>query len=40
MAVLYEHLLSYPVAEALGHTRDDCLKEMPAGQVGAWSVWS
>lgn len=40
MAVLYEHLLSYPAAEALGHARDDCLKEMPAGQVGAWSVWS
>ncbi len=40
MAVLYEHLLRLPVAEALGHTRDQCLKEMPAGRVGAWSVWS
>lgn len=42
MTVLYEHLLRHPVAEALGHARDECLSRwtMPAGQAGAWSVWS
>jgi tetratricopeptide (TPR) repeat protein len=42
MAVLYNHLQSHPVAEALGRARDECLCElrMDPEHVAAWSVWS
>jgi tetratricopeptide (TPR) repeat protein len=42
MTVLYNHLQSHPVAEALGRTRDECLCElrMDPEHVAAWSVWS
>lgn len=42
MAALYGHLQSYPLAEALGRTRDECLCElkMDPEHVAAWSVWS
>ena len=42
MTVLYHHLQSHPVAEALGRTRDECLCDlkMAPQHVAAWSVWS
>ena len=41
MMTLYENLLVLPAAEALGRTRDECLRlKMDWLQVGAWSLWS
>ena len=42
MLAFYRHLQSHPVAEALGHTRDEALRSLrlPLCDVGAWSVWS
>ena len=41
MAVFYRHLQHLPAAEALGHTRTECLANgMEAKEVGAWSVLS
>jgi hypothetical protein len=42
MTVLYNHLQSHPVAEALGRARDECLCElrMDPEHVAAWSAWS
>lgn len=41
MRKLYERLLLLPPAQALGYTRDDCLRRgMSWLQVGAWSIWS
>jgi CHAT domain-containing protein len=41
MRALYRHLQDLPVAEALGRTRDECLRAegLPLREVGAWSVW-
>ncbi len=41
MRKLYESLLERAPAEALGRTRDECLRQgMNPVQVGAWSLWS